>query len=452
MKANLNPHQRAIIGLRVLSTAILLLSFALLQACKKDETDTAALVTVQAERPEVGEISEHIAADATLSPVAQAAISPKITAPVRKFYVQRGSRVKAGQLLAELENRDLNAQALDNKGQYAAAQASFEMQTKAQLPEDYHKAELDVAQAKAQLDLQKQIVAARRKLLAEGAIAGRDYDTAAAGLVQAQATFDVAQNHLDSLKAVSRAASLQQAEGQLSSAKGKYLAAEAQVSYSEVRSPISGIVTDRPLFPGETVNSGSTLVTVMDTSALYAKVHLSQSVAQRLKVGDEASVDVPGTDEPVPAKIFLVSPALDPGSTTVEVWLRIDNRGGKYKAGTPVTTSITGRTVAKAVKVPLSAVLTAVDGSKSVLVVGTDSLAHKKTVQLGISDGEDVQVTQGLDGSETVITTGSYGLDDRTKVKVGKATEDENQGGDKKDVNKKDEDKKDDSKTGGEAK
>jgi multidrug efflux pump subunit AcrA (membrane-fusion protein) len=163
-------------------------------------------------------------------------------------------------------------------------------------------------------------------------------------------------------------------------------------------------------------------------------------------------VIIPGTDEPVPAKIFLVSPALDPGSTTVEVWLRIDNRAGKYKAGTPVTTSITGRTVAKAVKVPLSAVLTAVDGSKSVLVVGTDSLAHKKTVQLGISDGEDVQVTQGLDGSETVITTGSYGLDDGTKVKVGKATEDENQGGDKKDVNKKDEDKKDDSKTGGEAK
>ena len=123
------------------------------------------LVTVQAKHPEIGEISEHIVADATLSPVAQAAISPKITAPVRTFYVQRGSKVKAGQLLAVLENRDLSAQALDNKGQYTAAQASFDMQTKAQVPEDYHKAELDVAQAKAQLELQKQIVAARQKLL-----------------------------------------------------------------------------------------------------------------------------------------------------------------------------------------------------------------------------------------------------------------------------------------------
>ena len=178
----------------------------LLQGCKKgNDAGTAALVTVQAEHPEVGAISEYITADATLSPVAAAAISPKITAPVRTFYVQRGSKVKKGQLLAVLENRDLDAQALDNQGQYTAAQASFEMQTKAQVQEDYHKAELDVAQAKAQLELQQQIVDARQKLFAEGAIAGRDYDTAAAALVQAQAAYDVARNHLDSLKAVSRA-------------------------------------------------------------------------------------------------------------------------------------------------------------------------------------------------------------------------------------------------------
>jgi HlyD family secretion protein len=397
-----------------------------LQACRKTtDADTATLVTVQAQQPEIGPISEHITADATLSPLAQAAISPKITAPVRTFYVQRGSKVKAGELLAVLENSDLAAQALDNKGQYTAAQASFDMQTKAQVPEDYRKAELDVAQAKAQLELQRQIVAARQKLLAEGAIAGRDYDTAAAALVQAQSAYDVAHNHLDSLKDVSRQAALQQAQGQLSSAKGKYLAAEAQVSYSEVRSPIAGVVTDRPLFPGETASSGSTLITVMDTSSLLAKVHLSQTIAQRLNVGGEASILIPGMDEPVPAKISLISPALDPGSTTVEVWLRIDNSAGKYKAGTPVRASITGRTVEKAIRIPLTAVLTAQDGTKSVMVIGTDGAAHRKAVQLGISDGEDIRVTQGLTGNETVIIAGAYGLDDGTKVKVGKADQDE---------------------------
>ncbi len=393
-----------------------------LQGCSKTkEADTSPVVTVQAEHPEIGTISEHIKADAILSPVAEAAISPKITAPIRAFYVQRGSRVKAGQLLAVLENRDLSAQALDNKGQYTAAQASFEMQTKAQVPEDYRKAELDVAQAKAQLDLQKQIVEARKKLFAEGAIPGRDYDTSAAALVQAQAAYDVARNHMNALKDVSRAATIQQALGQLSSAKAKYLAAEAQMSYSEVRSPIAGVVTDRPLFPGETASSGSTLITVMDTSSLYAKVHLAQTVAQQLKVGDAASVLIPGKNEPVPARVYLISPALDPGSTTVEVWLRVENRHGEYKAGTPVKTSITGKTVNKAVKVPLSAVLTATDGSKSVMVIGPDSIAHKRAVQLGINEGADVQVTQGLNGSETVITSGAYGLDDGTKVNVATA-------------------------------
>jgi len=430
VSSNVNFSRRLVLHRHAIPLAGILIGAFLLQGCKKtNDSDVTTLVTVQAEHPEVGDISERIMADATLSPVAQAAISPKISAPVRTFYVQRGSKVKAGQLLAVLENRDLAAVELDNKGQYTAAQASFNMQTKAQVPEDYRKAELDVAQAKAQLELQRQITTARQQLLAEGAIAGRDYDTAAAALVQAQAAYDVARNHLDSLKDVSRSATLQQAQGQLSSAEGKYLAAEAQASYSEIRSPIAGIVTDRPLFPGETANSGTTLITVMDTSSLLAKVHLSQTVAQRLNVGDDASILVPGIDEPVPAKISLISPALDPGSTTVEVWLRTDNSAGKYKAGTPIRTSITGRKAAKAVKIPLTAVLTGQDGGKSVMVIGADGVAHKKTVELGINDGEDVQITKGLSGAETVITVGAYGLDDGTKVKVGAVDKDEEKAG-----------------------
>jgi multidrug efflux pump subunit AcrA (membrane-fusion protein) len=162
-------------GSRVVrGAAIFALAGLCIQGCKKtSDSETSALVTVQAEHPEVGEISEHIMADAMLFPLAQAAISPKITAPVREFYVQRGSKVKAGDLLAVLENRDLTAQAMDNKGQYSAAEASYNMQTKAQVPEDYRKAELDLAQAKAQLNLQEQITASREKLLKEGAMSRR---------------------------------------------------------------------------------------------------------------------------------------------------------------------------------------------------------------------------------------------------------------------------------------
>jgi HlyD family secretion protein len=392
-----------------------------LTGCKSavDSTPQTA-VTVTAERPQTGDISEHVLADATLFPLAQATISPKISAPVTRFYVQRGSKVKAGQLLAELENRDLSAQALDSQGQYTAAQATFEMQTKAQVPEDFAKAELDVSQAKAQLHLQEEIVAARKKLFDQGAIPGRDYDTAVAALAQSQSAYETAKNHLDALSRVSNQASKQLAQGQLSSAKGKYDAAEAQVSYSQVRSPISGVVTDRSLFPGETANAASPLVTVMDTSSLLAKVHLSQMAAQRLSLGDEASIIIPGADEPAKAKVSLISPALDPGSTTVEVWLKLGNSQGAYKAGTPVRVSILGRTVPRAVKVPLNAILTADDGTKSVMTMGDDGTAHKVAVQLGINDGDDVQVTQGLKGTEMIITQGAYGLSDGSKVTSGK--------------------------------
>jgi RND family efflux transporter MFP subunit len=406
-----------------------LLAAGLLGGCRKpDVPDAPVLVTVQAEKPRIGPIAEHLSADAVLSPLAQAAIAPKITAPVRRFYVMRGSRVREGQLLAVLENSDLSAQLVDSKGQLEAAQATYSMETRAQLPEEYRRAELDLAQAQAQCELQESIVAARRQLLAEGAIPGRDYDTAAAALVQARAALDVARNHFASLQNVSREAALKQATGQLASARGKYLAAEAQVSYSEIRSPISGVVTDRPLFAGETAASGAPLITIMGTSSLLAKVHLAQTAAQHLRVGEAASILIPGVPGPVPATIFLISPALDPGSTTIEVWLRHDNRDGRYKAGTPVQTLLEGRKAERAVIVPLSAVLTATDGEHSVMVIGGDGLAHARPVELGLRDGALVQVTRGLSGSEMVITTGSYGLEDGTRVAAGRPAAGEGEG------------------------
>jgi HlyD family secretion protein len=398
----------------------LLLATLLPLGCKKEEATPKPLVYVQATHPEQGNISEQITADATLAPLAQAAISPKVTAPVKKFYVQRGARVKAGQLLATLENSDLTAAALDNKGSYDAAQATYDTATKATVPEDYTKANLDLAQAKANLDLAQSIVTARTALFAQGAIPGRDLDTAKASLVQTQAAYDIAKQHFDSVKAVSNKAALASAEGNLTSAKGKYLGAEALLSYTEIRSPIDGVVTDRSLFAGETAAAGTPLLTVMDTSALIAKLHIAQLQAQQLTVGAPATITVPGVATPVPAKVSLISPALDPGSTTVEVWLRVENPKATLKPGTFVHAAITGRTAKNALTIPSEAVQTGTDGSsKSVMVIAADGTAHKKAITLGLQNAEDVQVLTGLTATDMVITTGGYGLDEGTKVKIG---------------------------------
>jgi RND family efflux transporter MFP subunit len=375
---------------------------------------------VQAVHPQKNEISEEIVADATLAPLAQAAISPKVTAPVKKFYVQRGARVKEGQLLVSLENNDLAAAALENKGAFDAAQGTYDIATGATVPEDVSKAQLDLAQATANLNLAQSIVDGRTQLFAQGAIPGRDLDSAKAALVQAKAAYDIAKQHSESMQKISHKAALESAQGQLTSAKAKYMGAQAQLSYTEIRSPISGVVTDRPLFAGETAAAGTPVITVMDTSALLAKLHISQIQAQQLKVGAPASITARGLDEPLQAKVSLISPALDPGSTTIEVWLRVENPKGVLKAGTPVRTTITGRTAENALTLPQEAIQTGPDGtSKFVLVVAADGSAKKKTVTLGITNTESAQILSGVTPDDTVITTGGYGLDEGTKVKVG---------------------------------
>jgi multidrug efflux pump subunit AcrA (membrane-fusion protein) len=399
--------------------------------CKKEaETAPEASVAVQAEHPTVGPLSAEISADAVLAPFAQAAIEPRISAPIKEELVQRGATVHKGELLMTLEDRDLRGAALDSRGSLNQAQAAFTAATLATIPEDVQKAQLDVAQAQANLDVANRTAEERKRLLKEGAIAGRDVDTAIAGAVQAQAAFDSATKHLANVEKTTHQTSIDSALGQLTSAQGKLENAEAQVSYAELRSPIDGVVTDRPLFPGETAPAGAPAITVMDTRSVLAKLHISQAAAQQLKLGRGAELKIPGVDDPQAATVALISPALDPGSTTVEVWLKLPNPNGRFKVGTPVHATINGATIQKVVQLPVAAILPADDGSMTVLIVGADGAAHKRAVQVGLRTTERVQILSGVTPSDMVVTEGGYGLDDGTKVTVGGAKDDDKGGKD----------------------
>src|SRR4029077_6429402 len=108
--------------------------------------------------------------EAVVFPLEQATVAPKITSTVKKFLVQRGTRVKKGQLLAELENADLSASAEASKGDYDQAEANYVMTVGAGLPQQIQKAELDAASAKAAFDAQQKIYESRKELLQQGAI------------------------------------------------------------------------------------------------------------------------------------------------------------------------------------------------------------------------------------------------------------------------------------------
>ncbi|MGB9075546.1 MAG: efflux RND transporter periplasmic adaptor subunit [Terracidiphilus sp.] len=412
---------------RVISSLGFSLTLSLaLGGCKKAEEAPEPIVSVQAEHPTVGPMAEEIAADAVLTPLAQAAIEPRISAPIAKELVQRGDHIHKGQLLLTLEDRDLRGAALDSQGNLTQAQAAYTAATLAIIPEDAQKAELDVAETKANLDVANHTVEERKRLLDQGAIARRDVDTAIASAVQAQAAYDTAAKHLANLQKTTQKTNTETAQGQLASAQGKLENSEAQVGYASLRSPIDGVVTDRPLFPGETAAVGTAVITVMDTSSLLAKLHVAQQAAQKLQTGGSAEVVVPGLDDPQPATIFLISPALDPGSTTVEVWLKVPNRKGRFKVGTPVHAVLRGGTVPNAVQLLASAILPADDGTTNVLVIGSDGTAHKRPVKVGLRTAEKVQILSGVTAGDTVITEGGYGLDDGTKVKIGPKENDEN--------------------------
>jgi HlyD family secretion protein len=394
------------------SLLILLAAGALLAGCGKEEvTEAAPTVTVQVDAAEKGAIQRKVVTDAVLYPKDQAAIVPHVAVPVpvAKWYVDRGSHVKAGQLLGELENQDLAGAAVKSRGGYEQAQVTYEMQKQ--------KSGQDLNAAKQALESAQKFYDGRVQLYKQGAVSAKDVDDASVALTQAKNTYDLAQKQYD----------LKVAEGAVKAAQGDTADADATLGYTKITSPISGVITDRPYYPGETPAAGMPVITVMDLSQVVARAHVAQQEAALLKLGDPATITVPGTAIQVKGKITLVSPAVDASSTTVEVWVEAPNPKESLRPGTSVHVSMVAQTVAEAVVIPQAALLTSPDGINSVIVLDSQNAPSKKKVKVGIRDSEakTVQVTDGLAGGERVVTVGAFELaneDDpvlaKTKIQV----------------------------------
>ena len=387
--------------------------------CNSSEKEKEPIVSVQVTPAKRSPLDEIVSAEAVIYPRQQAVLIPKIASTIKRFLVQRGSRVHKGQLLAVLENADLSAAAEQSKGELEQAQAGYATTTGASIPQQIQKAELDAAAARAAFDAQNKLYESRKELFKQGALPRRDLDSADVALAQARTESEVTQKQLDDLKRIGEKESLKSASGQLSAAHGKYLGASAQLSYSEIRCPIDGVVTDRPQYEGELATANQPLLTVMDTSRLIAKAHIAQSQAASLKVGNPAELRAAGLSEPVEGRVSLVSPALDPGSTTIEVWVESKKPNEALKPGMTVQLSITARSDKNAVVVPVSAVFKKNDdGTDYVVLAGADGQAHFKTVSIGIRNAELVQITDGVKEGDSVITSGGYALPDKTQIKI----------------------------------
>ncbi|MGH9444273.1 MAG: efflux RND transporter periplasmic adaptor subunit [Terriglobia bacterium] len=411
------PARRGFLGAGLLA-GILACSLLPWSACSSKETAAPEpVVLVQVATVEPKTIQRVITAEALLYPLRQADIVPKISAPVERYFVERGSQVHSGELLAELENHDLAAAVVQSKGVYQQAQAAYVTATGINLPAQIQTAELTLTATKQTLQAEQRAYQSDVKLYRSGALARKLFDLSRVAYVQARNQYEIAEAHLRALQAVGKAQQLKAAAAALSIARGQYLAAKAQYDYSEIRSPITGVVTSRPLFEGEMASAGTPLMTVMNISHVVARVHVSPEQAAELRVGDPASISLGHSHADAPGKISVVSPALDPNSTTVQVWVDAPNPGHRLKAGATVQVNMVAQTIKNALVVPAAALLTASDGTTSVMVVGPHHHAHQINVKAGIREGNEVQIVSGLKAGELVVSEGAYGLPDGAKVK-----------------------------------
>jgi HlyD family secretion protein len=322
-----------------------------------------------------------------------------------------------------LENRDLRAAAAANKGQVDQAEANLRTTTGVTVPESIVKAQSDVQSAQQQADAAQKLLESRRNLFQQGALARRLVDEAEVQYATAKAALDTAREHLRVQQSVGNQEQVRAAQGQVEAARGQYQSAEAQVAYSEVRSPLTGVVADRPLFPGDLASTGQPLFTVMDIGRIVARANVPQAQATAIKVGNPASIKLTDGSMEVPGKVTVVSPATDPASTTVQVWIEANNPGEQLKPGATAHVTIDVATIKDAAVVPGTAIVSGEEGGTAVMTVSASNTAHLKKVEVGVREGDKVQILSGVSPGDQVITVGAVGLEDKAKVRIVQAGE-----------------------------
>jgi len=177
--------------------------------------------------------------------------------------------------------------------------------------------------------------------------------------------------------------------------------------------------------------SGSPIVSIVDISQVVARANVPVKEAAAIKVGRPANITGPEGD--IGGKVTVVSPAVDPSTTTVEVWVQAPNPGEKLKPGGTVRVSIKAETLQDVIIVPAAALLNSDEGGQKVMVAGKDNLAHERKIAVGVRQGDNVELTSGVQEGEKVIVSGGLGLDDKAKIKIVEAkSEDEDEDDDDK--------------------
>lgn len=210
----------------------------------------------------------------------------------------------------------------------------------------------------------------------------------------------------------------QAARQQLEAAQADLAAAQGRLARVQLRSPLAGVVTRVRVQPGQAVDAGTILVSILDPKRLVATAHVPLAEAARLHVGQPVEWDPDAhADPPAEGKVTFVSPDADP--TTGAVLVRVSLPAATHaQAGQWLRFRIITDTHARCLAVPRAAVYTDPQGQSTVVLVN-ENVAHRVPVNLGLTEGDWVEISgDTITEGRMVVTRGSYALPEGTHVHV----------------------------------
>lgn len=423
-----------------------------------EKTDSAPVPTVTVAPVMRGTLERSLPATGTLVALRdqEAALSPPVTGVLDALYVRAGQTVHRGQIIAHLSTRQLlgqiqQAQATigQNRVQVQQAEANA-LQQQAQTRTAILQAQAAVRNAEATLSgaqatltgadaalrNAEQNLARQQTLFADGLVAQKDVEAAQLAVRTAQAQVVAQRQTVDAQRqtvagqrqavAAARAAGLQDlvkrkdiqvARQQEANARGALQTAQSQLALYTLRAPLTGQVTTVGAAVGETVDTTTKVATIANLSRLQLQISVPTETASQVRPGERVTF----TTDALPGRtlqtvIQSVASQVDPQTGTIPALAVVANPGA-LKDDTTVRAQIITERHSNVLVVPKSAVLTDPDTNQtSVMVIGTDEVAHVTEVTTGLSNGIQVEITKGLSEGQKVAVAGQYGLADGAKV------------------------------------
>ena len=208
----------------------------------------------------------------------------------------------------------------------------------------------------------------------------------------------------------------EQTKFQYEAAAAQYESAKLQLAYATVRSPFAGIITERLIEVGNLVNANDVVFRTADLDPLLARIYVPEKDIGQVRAGQSVRINVEGSDQTHTGRVARISPIVDPQSGTVKVTVEIRDRRGTLRPGMFTTVNLVIAINEDVLQIEKKALVAEAEGSYAFLF--QDGTAEKRLIELGIAEGDYVEVLSGLSDGDSIITVGQEGLRNGAPVRI----------------------------------